>query len=124
MHNPTDYEMILAEAHGAAITAVATASATYDEMRGACGFAWVTISGTEPLARFCRAQLKAYDKAGVTNPRMRRQYGDKGYPKGWQFWNTGDHAGQRVDIKEAGAKAFRDTLAKYGIRADAGSRLD
>lgn len=124
MHNPTDYEMILAEAHGAAIFAVRDASRKFDEMRGACGFAWVNISGNEPLARFCRKELKAYDKAGVTNPLMRHALGDKGYPSGWQFWNPGNHGGQRIDIKEAGAKAFRDVLAKYGIRADVGSRLD
>lgn len=119
-----DYEAILNEAHKAARVAVNVASIQYDEMAGACGFAWVTISGSEALARHCRKELKAFDAAGVTNPRMRRHLGDRGYPKGWQFWNPGDHGGQRVDIKEAGAKAFRDTLAKYGIRADAGSRLD
>lgn len=111
-----DYEAILIEAHAEAAKAVAHAATVYDEMRGACGFAWVTISGNEPLARHCRKQSK--------NTLMRQHYGDKGYPKGWQFWNPGNHGGQRVDIKEAGAKAFVMVLAKYGIRADQGSRLD
>jgi hypothetical protein len=120
MHESTDYEMILAEAHGAAKMAVDQACAVYDEMKGGCGFAWVTISGTEPLARWCRKMAKAT----AHDRRSAMAYGDKGYPTGWQFWNPGNHGGQRVDIKEAGAKAFRDTLGKYGIRADAGSRLD
>jgi hypothetical protein len=119
-----DYEAILNEAHAAAAEAVKVAATRYDEMRGACGFAWVKISGNEPLARHCRKQLKAYDTAGVTNPLMRRALGEKSYTSGWEFWNPGNHGGQRVDIKEAGAKAFRDVLGKYGIRADAGSRLD
>lgn len=52
------------------------------------------------------------------------RYGDKGYPRGWQFWKPGNHNGQSVRIFEAGARGFRDELAKYGIRADVGSRLD
>ena len=118
-----DYEAILNEAHAAAAEAVKVAATRYDEMRGACGFAWVTISGTEPLARYCRKQLKALPIDG-TRTASRMRLGSKGYPSGWQFWNPGNHGGQRVDIKEAGAKAFRDVLAKHGIRADAGSRLD
>lgn len=110
---------ILVAAHAAAEQAVAEASAKFDEMRGACGFAWVTISGTEPLARHCRKQLKASG-----DQRASRHFGDKGYPTGWQFWGPGNHNGQRIDIKEAGARAFRDVLAANGIRADVGSRLD
>lgn len=115
-----DYEAILTEAHNAAVAAVSVASITYDEMRGACGFAWVTIDGTEALARHCRKQVKAYTPE---NPN-RGYYGDKGYPTGWQFWNPGNYGGQRIDTKEAGAKAFMMVLAKYGIRANVGSRLD
>lgn len=42
----------------------------------------------------------------------------------WQWWKPGGFAGQSVGIHEAGARAFRDKLAEYGIRADVGSRLD
>ena len=119
----TDYAIILDAAHKAAETAVAIASIKYDEMGGACGFVWVVISGNEPLARYCRKQLKALPING-TRTAERRPFGDKGYPSGWQFWNPGNHGGQRVDIKEAGAKAFALKLAEYGIRADWASRLD
>lgn len=118
-----DYEAILTEARTAAVKAASHAAMIYDDMRGSCGFAWVQISGQEALARHCRKQLKALPIDG-SRTADRRAYGDKGYPTGWQFWNPGDHHGQRIDIKEAGAKAFRDVLGKYGIRADVGSRLD
>jgi len=119
------FEKILDEARDAARLAVAEASKKFPEMAGACGFAWVRIDGTEGLARHCR---KMRNSEVASDPRFRneynRRYGNKGYPNGWQFWNPGDHMGQRVDIKEAGAAAFRDVLANYGIRADSGSRLD
>jgi len=118
-----DYEAILNEAHKAAEAAVILASMEYDEMRGACGFAWVVISGSEGLARYCRKQLADVKALGGDVSKM-RSFGAKGYPKGWHFWNPGNHPGQRVDIKEAGAKAFRDKLGEYGIRADSASRLD
>lgn len=82
-----------------------------------CGFAWVVLGGNEPIARFCRAALNR-------NPNERRRYGSKGYPTGWQWWCPGDFNGQSIGIHEAGARAFRDTLALYGIRADMCSRLD
>ena len=118
-----DYAEILDQAHAAARDAVAKATKEFDEMKGACGFAWVTIPGNDALARFCRRQLKAFQTDQVRAQHAQR-YGDKGYPVGWQFWNPGNHPGQRIDIKEAGARAFRDALATHGIRADVGSRLD
>lgn len=118
-----DYEAILTEAHEAARKAVAEARDHYDEMAGACGFAWVKVDGTDGLARHCRKVLKQR-KSEVNAHRLTTTYGDKGYPTGWQFWNPGDHNGQRVDIKEAGARAFMHALARHGIRADVGSRLD
>jgi hypothetical protein len=112
-----DYEKILKEAHAAAHDATVGG---HD--RGACGFAWVVIDGNHPLARHCREQLKKLP-AGATYE-QRRIYGAKGYPKGWQFWKPGGFPGQAVDTHEQGAVAFRDTLGKYNIRADAASRLD
>ena len=121
MSKATDakFAAILVEAHNAARNAVAIAATQYDEMAGGCGFAWVNISGTEPLARYCRMRIKQ-----TPDRRAQLPFGDKGYPSGWQFWNPGNHGGQRVDIKEAGAKAFRDALGKHGISAVSGSRLD
>jgi hypothetical protein len=120
-----NYDVILMEAHKAAAEAVATVSIYMDEQKGACGFAWVVIPGNDPLARHCRKELKLNAKEPQELQReLNAPYGSKGYPTGWQFWNPGNHNGQRVDIKEAGAKAFAFTLAKYGIRADWSSRLD
>lgn len=106
------FEEILHHAHRAAHEAVKDLPDT-----GACGFAWVTIEGRSPLARHCRLKA-ANDMPG------RRFYGSKGFPRGWQFWKPGGYPGQSIDAIEAGARAFRDVLAEYGIRADVGSRLD
>lgn len=138
-----DYAAIFAEANAAAKEAAAIyAARRFPNDGGACGFAWVRIDGTDGLARWCRKQIKlAIANAdaiklepiqienGMTKEYLARrnaemQYGDKGYPRGWEFWNPGEYHGQNIDCKEAGAYAFRDVLAKYGIRADAGSRLD
>lgn len=114
----TDYYSILEEAHAAAVDAqIGLADG------GACGFAWVTIDGNSPLARYCRKVLKEIPEADQ-NWRVRRHYGAKGYPNGWQFWQPGNFRGQSIDAHEAGALAFRDALARHGIRADLGSRLD
>jgi hypothetical protein len=105
-----DYDRILTEARNAAYTA---AKDLPDE--GACGFGWATVSGNDPFARYCRKLAKETGDG---------RYGRKGYPTGWTFWNPGNYRGQSVDAIEAGARAFRDVLGTYGIRADVCSRLD
>lgn len=109
-----DFEKILDEAHAAASMAQVGMIENMNALD--CGFAWVTLGGNEPLVRYCRSLAK---KNGD-----RRRYGSKGYPNGWQWWCPGDFNGQSIGIHETGAKAFRDMLALYGIRADVGSRLD
>lgn len=79
------------------------------------GFAWVTVPATDGFARHCRRQAKATGG---------RDYGAKGYPSGWQFWNPGGYRGQSLDAVEVGAHAFMAKLAEHGIRADFGSRFD
>lgn len=112
-----DYKAILTEAHGAAIAA--TAGLVEDRNAFDCGFAWVTIDGTEPLARYCRKQAGPDgDWSG------RRFYGSKGYPKGWQWWTPGNAPVQSMPIHLVGARAFAAVLAKYDIRADVGCRYD
>ena len=109
----TDYKAILDEAHAAA------RRAAYDlPDRGLCGFAWVTVEGNSPIARWCRKQAQ-----GDTWETGRGYFGDKGWPKGWQWWSPG-YSGQSIAAKEVAARAFRDILATYGIRATVGSRLD
>ena len=80
-----------------------------------------TVSPTSTLARYCRAQLKLQPG---DDWQTRRYFGDRGYPRGWHFWQPGNFPGQSVDTHLKGATAFRAVLAKYGIRADVNSRLD
>ncbi len=115
-----DYAAILEEAHAAAREAVA-AEGPENMMALNCGFAWVTISGNEPLARWCRAQIK---RLANDTYATRAYFGEKHWHKGWNWWNPGGFDGQQVTHKEAGARAFRDALANYGISATVGSRLD
>lgn len=112
------YTRILTQAHAAASAAMANSIEDW-----ACGFAWVTVSGNDPIARACRAELKRLNERpeGISK---RRMFGAPGYPKGWQWWGPGDYHGQSINVKEAGARAFRDKLAEYGIVATTGSRLD
>lgn len=110
-----DFEAIIDEAHAAA--AAAQQGMVENPNALDCGFAWVTLSGNDTMARYCRHSVAA--KGGD-----RQRYGSKGYPIGWQWWCPGGFRGQAISIHEAGARAFRDVLARYGIRADVGSRLD
>lgn len=116
MSNSEYFQNILVAAHTAAHRAVEHA-----EDKFACGFAWVTIDGTSPLARHCRKMAKS---TGASAHSARRLYGDKGYPRGHQWWCPGNFPGQSVEAHEKGAIAFRDKLAEYGISATVGSRLD
>ena len=115
-----NYENILNEARTAAAAAVKAAGPENTRAFN-CGFAWVTIDGMSGLARWCRTEK---NKLGGNDYSRTGHLGSKGYPRGWQFWNPGDFAGQDVSIKEKGAIAFRDVLAKHGIVGTVGSRLD
>lgn len=119
--NAAHFDLILAEAISAAIAASNAAMKEMGSDRYACGFAWVTVDGNEPLTRYCRGKLKT---TGGDLRVVKRTYGSKGYPSGWQWWNPGGSYWQNVEVKEAGARAFRDKLAEHGIRATVGSRLD
>ena len=108
-----DFEAILKEAHEKATAASNAHFAQHGESPFNCGFAWVTIAGTEPLARFCRKQENS------------SFYGSKGYPQGWQFWQPGEFGRQDVSCWRAGADAFARHLGEtLGIRASVSSRLD
>ena len=66
-----DFERALTDAYNAADDAVA--GMVEDTKSFNCGFAWVTISGNDPLARHCRKMLKL-------TPGLR--YGSKSYSGG------------------------------------------
>lgn len=101
-------EQIYAEATTAAVSAI-KALGPEDEAAWDCGFAWVTIKPA-------RGQFVSWCKANG--------HGSNGYPSGWEFWKPGKFAGQAIGHHRAGAEAFASVLARYGTRADVGSRLD
>lgn len=123
-----DYQKILDEAYAAAKAVQADMEEQLQHMN--CGFAWVTIDGREPFAFFCRKKVReAGARLEGREQRMamqnaQSQYGSKAHPTGHSFWCPGSAPVQDVAIHEAGANAFRDSLAKHGIRATVASRLD
>jgi hypothetical protein len=123
----TNWESVLTEAHKAASDAGAAELARQPENPNAfdCGFAWVTIPGNHPLARHARNMRNStYGQSPQFAGEYARKYGDKGYPRGWQWWCPGEFRGQSVRVWRVGAVAFAAVLAKHGVRADVGSRLD
>lgn len=96
-------------------TATAAAQRAEAEFRakhgepGYCGFAWVTVPE------------KASTKLGraLKTVGFRKEYGG-----GLSLWNPGGSFTQSMDIKEAGAQAYADTLRQYGIDAYMSSRAD
>lgn len=117
-----DFDTILKAAHAAAHDAVK--DHVEDPNAFDCGFAWVTVSGNEPIARHCRKASKDPINNANGGLSTRQFYGSKSYTVGWQWWTPGGFGGQAISIHEAGARAFRDVLALHGIRADVGSRYD
>lgn len=109
------FEDVLDEAHAAAKKVVSTMPLE-DGNAFDCGFAWVSIFGSDGLARSCRAAVKKGGDVG--------RYGRKMEGLGHTWWKPGGFSGQAIGHHEAGAKAFRDVLAKHGIRATVGSRYD
>jgi len=107
---------VLKDAHEAATEAMKQWVLDHKELPFNCGFAWVNIDGTTPLARWCRKNESGQDRG---------YYGSKGYPRGWQFWAPGEYNGQDMDCQRAGAQAFSRVLAhRLGLAATVGSRLD
>lgn len=96
-------------------TAVAAAQQAESDFRakhgepGYCGFAWVVV------------REKASTKLGraLKTVGFRKEYGG-----GLSFWNPGGSFSQSMDLKEAGAQAYAETLRKFGIDAYMMSRAD
>lgn len=79
---------------------------------GNCGFAWITMPGNIPFARWAK-------KAGIAR---------KGYPTGYQIWYSRVHSvtTQSISVHEAACIAARNVLAQ-GLQSSQitiGSRLD
>ena len=81
-----------------------------------CGFAWVTVY----------PEHKGNTKLGKGERRVLESMGfTKDWTgKAWQLWNPTGYAGQSMDVKEAGAQAYAETLRQYGFKAYMGSRAD
>ena len=76
---------------------------------GYCGFAWVVVR----------------EKASTKLGRALKSVGfRKEYSGGLSIWNPGGSFTQSMDIKEAGAQAYAETLRKFGIDAYMSSRAD
>jgi len=131
----TDYshfEKALENAHKAAREACAK---ELDHMnRLDCGFAWVVVTDRAFMG-WCRKQAKLYREKAEAAPAdsnersafyaLARSFGDKHHAAGWCFWKPGNFIGQSITGHEAGARAFRDSLAhELGIYVEMGSRLD
>lgn len=114
-----DYDNLLKRAHAAAKLAADAEELANGHNWFPCGFAWVTISGTSPLARHCSKKL---DNSNPSTTSV--TYGDKGYPKGWQFWCPGHRSTQRQETYKAGATAFAKVLTNAGIEATTSSGAD
>jgi len=133
----TDYshfEKALENAHKAAREACAKEQDHPDRLD--CGFAWV-VTHDRSFNGYCRKQrdiLLAKESGARINKdeshaselsHQAMKYGQKNWSTGWCFWKPGNFVGQSITGHEAGARAFRDSLAhELGIYVEMGSRLD
>jgi hypothetical protein len=98
----------------AAAEAAMLAAFEKDERRdtGACGFAWVELRpATHPFVRWMKANGQ----------------GDKHWHSGWWYSIQTSHPTQGLHVKEAGARAFADTIsaeALSGLEVHSTSRVD
>ena len=76
-----------------------------------CGFAWVDVAVTRTNSK----EAKLLESIGF-KPSWR--------PKQMQLWDPAQHAGQSMDCKEVGARAYAEVLRKHGFEAYMGSRAD
>ena len=98
--------------HNTATEAARRAEADFITKHGEmayCGFAWVNVP------------VKASTKLG----RALKTVGfRKSYSGGLDLWNPGGSGTQSMDVKETGARAYAETLEKFGIKAYMMSRAD
>jgi hypothetical protein len=98
--------------HNTAVEAAQKAESDFIAQHGEmayCGFAWVTVP----------------EKASTKLGRALKTVGfTKAYGGGLQLWNPGGSFTQSMDVKETGARAYADTLKKFGITAYMSSRAD
>ena len=118
MYTAEDIAKIKAEACAEASKAAQDFLARWTESTGGneygepmyCGFASTKIYGVKGNTKLG----KAFKKAGL----------EKDYSGAYSIWNPSGHAGQSMDVKEAGAQACADVFRKYGFTAYMDSRAD
>ena len=76
-----------------------------------CGFAWVDVEVTRTNSK----EAKALASVGFRTSWR---------PKRMQLWDPAQHAGQSMDCKEVGARAYAEVLQRHGFKAYMGSRAD
>ena len=98
--------------HNTALEAARKAEADFVARHGEmayCGFAWVKVN----------------EKASTRLGRALKTVGfKKSYSGGLDFWNPGGSFTQSMDVKEAGASAYAESLKQHGIEAYMQSRAD
>ena len=98
--------------HNTALEAARKAEADFIARHGErayCGFAWVKVN----------------EKASTRLGRALKTVGfKKSYSGGLDFWNPGGSFTQSMDVKEAGASAYAESLKQHGIEAYMQSRAD
>ena len=119
-----DANTVAAQATNAANTAKDAYLAKWKEATGGneygepmyCGFGWVQ----------CTPEHKGNTTLGKQERRVLEAMGFKKdwTGKAWQLWSPGGYNGQSMDVKEAGAQAYAETLRQYGFKAYMGSRAD
>lgn len=99
--------MVVGQAVGIFSNEIDYSKPTYFVEDGVCGFAWVAFKGNTEFGRWAK-------KNKIAKP---------GYPSGLQIWISDYN--QSMQLKEAYAKAFAETLRANGV-ADAyySSRMD
>ncbi len=81
-----------------------------------CGFAWVTVYPEHKgNTRLGKGERRVLESMG-----FRKDWTGKA----WQLWNPTGYNGQSMDVKEAGAQAYAETLRQHGFKAYMGSHAD
>ena len=109
-----NYAEILKNAHDAATAAANQYKNDFGEQQFNCGFAWVIVPTRSAFVKWCKDQ-----------PENGNYFGDKSYPKGYDFWCPGEFMGQDMNCHRAGAVAFAKVLKdELGIDAQVRYKLD
>lgn len=106
---------MIADAYEAGNQAARVEEAKWGDRFGMCGFSSVRIDAFEGK------KIRANSKVGKA---LEATIGAKGYDGRFYVHQCCDYNGQNVEVKEAAADAFRQTLEESGFSCFIDSRLD